>query len=303
MQKSVSYTDKLVRLFNVCLVGLVAVYLFGQTLPLTSQLLSGAKVNFSPKDYEQYSSPLLLAAVILTALLPLARDKDNHPLRFKRTLIGLALVSALCPIAVLFFAPFKVGTMIGFWAAAFLLCSWLFALGRDFLLPLLLKGKNKTKRKKSTHFASLCIHLGFAILAVGIMGVETLSSSYDVNLDIGSQITLADHTFSALSQQNYVTDSGIVRFDVGMSMAGPGGTQRALLPFIEHYPKLGTLHMQPAIAAGFLQDVQVVLSEVPDIQDIIATLHITFFPLMSWIWAGGALMAFGGILTFIPKKD
>jgi cytochrome c-type biogenesis protein CcmF len=54
-----SYSEKLIKCFNVCLLILVAIYLFGQTLPLTSQLILGEKRSFSQFDYETVSSPLL----------------------------------------------------------------------------------------------------------------------------------------------------------------------------------------------------------------------------------------------------
>jgi len=299
-QPSASYPDRLVRLFNACLVGLVLIYLFGQTLPLTSQLFLGEKNSFAPLDYEFYSAPLLLALVILTALFPLAHLKDTNPRRFKRSLVGLLLVSALCPLAVLFFAPLTIYAVLGFWAAAFLLSSWLYALVRDFLLPVLSKPKKKSARSKS--LGALCIHLGFAVMALGILGVENLSATHDVRLRVGEEITLAKHTFSGHFQQNYVTEGGIVRFAFGLTVISPGASQRKLVPLIEHYPKLKTLHAQPAIAAGFLQDVQVVMSQRPNTLDGKAALHITFFPLMSWIWAGGVLMAFGGLLALCVRK-
>jgi cytochrome c biogenesis factor len=46
----------------------------------------------------------------------------------------------------------------------------------------------------------------------------------------------------------------------------------------------------------------VVLKDIPPSQVGAAEFRITFFPLMSWIWAGGTLMSVGGFLSLFFNK-
>jgi cytochrome c-type biogenesis protein CcmF len=297
-----SFSDKLTRLFNFCLVGLVLIYLVGQTLPMTSQLFLPEKMSFTPQDYEAYSAPLLLLVVILTALFPLAHLKDTHPKGFKRTTIALLTISITVPLVLLTNYSLSLIAFIGFWAASFLLCSWLYALISNIVLPLFHKKNGKTTQPRGMALGSILIHLGFAVMALGILGVENISVSYDIHLNLGSDLEISDHTITNLSQDIYQSKNGSLRFENKFKLTPPIGSTYELVPIIKHFPKINSLHAQPAIAVGFLQDVQILMSEIPDGQENISDARVTFFPLMSWIWAGGAIMSVGGLLALFVRK-
>ena len=76
---------------------------------------------------------------------------------------------------------------------------------------------------------------------------------------------------------------------------------------INHLSKSGSLYAEPVVMPGLLKDMQLVLKEIPSTSESAAKLRITFFPLMSWIWAGGGLMAGGGAVSlasgFKRKKE
>jgi cytochrome c-type biogenesis protein CcmF len=135
LKPNTSYSEGLMRFFNLCLVYLVLFYLFGQTLPITSQIFFNEVVSFTSQDYGIYSAPILLIIVILTALFPLTTIKDEEPQRFNRLLKWMAVFSALCPLTLLFFTHLTFLAMLGFWATAFLLSSWLYTFVLDFLFP------------------------------------------------------------------------------------------------------------------------------------------------------------------------
>jgi cytochrome c-type biogenesis protein CcmF len=72
------------------------------------------------------------------------------------------------------------------------------------------------------------------------------------------------------------------------------GRQFELSPILEFFHKREMLHAQPAIHSNMARDIQVVMTALPAGSDFKATLKVYRFPLMGWIWAGGALMALGG---------
>jgi cytochrome c-type biogenesis protein CcmF len=49
------------------------------------------------------------------------------------------------------------------------------------------------------------------------------------------------------------------------------------------------------------QDVYVVLAGI--VGDNVASLSITFNPLVVWVWLGGALMALGGLIVMWPQVE
>ena len=289
-----NFQEKLFRWFNLCLIGLVLIYLFGQTLPLTSQLLTGEKISFTPDNYEKASAPLLLLFVIIMALCPLTDAKAKYFSDFSHRLPALVACSAVFPISALFFSEFSATVMIGFWATGFLFLSWLSVLIRDHLLPMISK---KGSRKCKASFGMRLIHLGLAVMAMGIMGVEVLTRSYDQRMTPGEVVRLSSNTFLLAARDEQINENGDVVFDEKITLTKPTGLTQDLIATIIHISKTGSLFATPAIAPGFLNDVQVVLKEIPPSPTGAAEFRITFFPLMSWIWTGGAFMAAGGFVS------
>ena len=294
--KQASYSDRLTRLFNLCLVGLVLIYLFGQTLPLTSQLFGSESQSFSAGQYETYSAPLLLLLLVLTALCPYPSPAHDRPLWANRKkIIGLLSLAGLPVLALLYFYALSLPAILGFWAAFFLLLSWLAALWRDWLRTL------STRKKPRTRLSVLLLHIGLAIMALGIMGVETLSSVYEGQLVPGDSVAIGAYTIHAGTPQEYTNPDGNLVFELPVRLDNDAFAH-GLLPAILYYTKLDTLYAHPAIAYGWLQDVQVIMEELPEPSNRVYPLRVAFFPLISWIWAGGALMALGGLLGLVKRR-
>ena len=293
-KKAPGVQEKYFRWFNFCIVGLVLIYFFGQTLPLTSQVVVGEAFSFSPENYEQISAPLLVILCIVTALCPHASLKEEDIGAFWRRIIVLGLFAFSFPIGALFFTKFSFGVIIGFWVVGFLLLSWSYAILIDLVLPGIQK---KFARKNKKRIGMLLIHLGLAVMAMGIVGVETLTKPFDRSIAPNEPLLLAGATFNLVERKSRIIENGDIVFDEMIKMTRPNGKTQTITASIKHISKLGSLNALPAISVGFFQDVQVVLKDVPSSQDSAAEFRITFFPLMSWIWAGGSLMAVGGILS------
>jgi cytochrome c-type biogenesis protein CcmF len=289
------FQEGLFRWFNVCIVGLVLIYLFGQTLPLTSQVVQGRAASFTPENYEQISAPLLAVLCLITALCPHAHLADKSKKRFWVKTLGLSSMASIFPIVVLLFAEIGVLTFIGFWVVGFLLFSWVDAL---ILNVVLLFSKNR-KEGNNKRMGMLLIHLGLAVMVVGIMGVETLTTPYDIAIAPGETLSLSGYTIALADRSNRITDTGNVIFEETVEIIPPDGQKQSIVTSINHLSKFGSLHAEPAIIVGFLQDIQFVLKEIPGSPDSVAEFRITFFPLMTWIWVGGGLMAGGGVVSML----
>jgi len=216
--KAIGFQEKLFRWFNVTIVGLVMIYLFGQTLPLTSQVFGGEALSFSPMNYEQISAPLLTILCVVTALCPHASLKEEDKSTFWRRIIVLGACAILFPIAAFFFKEFSLGVLIGFWVAGFLLLSWSYAIFIDVILPVIQK---KYTRKNNKRIGMLLIHLGLAVMVVGIMGVEILSRPFDWSIAPNEPLTLTGTTFNLTERKSRITENGDVVFDEMIEMKRP----------------------------------------------------------------------------------
>jgi len=297
-----SYPEKLIKWFNVCLLILVTIYLFGQTLPLSSQLVLGERRNFSQSNYETVSSSTLLVLVILAALYPIAHLKNTDEKKFKRLLGGLIIISAFCPFILLTFSAVNIYTLLGFWVAAFLLCSWLYAFGCRIIFMLLTKFKKKEQISKRMGLGLIVIHLGFAVMVFGVLGVETLSSTYDVYLREGDEIALGGFVLLGQNERDYVTENNIAQSEFSITVYTPTGSVSELTPIIEYNPKTDIFHTQPAIYNDLIYDIKIVIHQLPITTIEKTGLYIAIFPLISWIWVGGMLMVTGGLFALFVRR-
>lgn len=289
------------RLFFWCILVLVIIYLFGQTLPLTSSLFMARSLSFSPEDYERTSALPLFFLAILTALCPLSMYFETHRHIFWRAAITLSILAAIFPIAALVFTPFSVGLAAGFWAAGFMLLCWTYALLRDIILPIL---QGKAEMTWTPRLGMVAIHIGFAVMAVGIMGVEKMSASQTFTLSPGQPAAAGEFVLTYDAQSSDFIEQGNLAYTAAIMISDVRQDQDFVMKAgIIHYVKTGAFYVVPAVKTGFLRDIQLVLDDFPSSAASNLDLHIAVFPLMSWIWAGGTLMAGGGLLPLFFRRN
>jgi cytochrome c-type biogenesis protein CcmF len=286
---------QLVGLFNIGLILLAGFYLFGQTLPLTSQFLLPERMSLAPAQYEYFSSPLIILLIVITAFFPIAHLVHDDYDKFKRALFTLVFVSFLLTLFLLIFVPASAGIAIGIWAIAFLVTSWLYVLWNDFFIPSLMKHKNERGSKKRISLESILTHLAFALISIGIVGVINYSTQQDLTIPIGEETKIGGATFKVSSSKNYVSNEGRIIYEVQLSMTDQGGRNKIFNPSIEYYPKMESLYAKPSLQLGFQRDVQVVLGTLPNVNDDKVNIRISIFPLMGWIWMGGILLVISGL--------
>lgn len=290
-------THRLVNLFNVILVILTILYLYGQTLPLTSQLILGKKFFFSPIDYKSISAPVLLVMVVVTALFPNTYIRQKNKQKYVRILKWMITISALCPALLLVFTSVTVFASVGFWAITFLIVNWLYLLFLDIFFPIFRKKARKNKSLKWVQLGSIIIHLAFGVLCIGILSVENFSTHQNISLRVGETISIESYEFSGTSLHQKRSSDGSIGISYHVDMRQPNGNMIGFVPEINYLTKFDSFYSEPEIHTNLLRDIQLVMDQTPDLENRKANLKINIFPLMSWIWFGSILMVIGGLIT------
>jgi cytochrome c-type biogenesis protein CcmF len=294
--KNASVADNLIKAFNIVLLLLTAFYLFGQTLPVTSRFFLAESKSLTAEQYELYSAPLLLSLVIITALFPYTRLWTTDRKKMYQMLAAAAISGLMVPIIIRSRWPIDPLIMLAFWVVTFMLISWLFAFWR--ILANRVERKSKITPGWLGHLASVCIHIGFAIMAIGILGAENLAYHTEIRIGENEALVINDYkittgvireTWKHIGQTDYELNTVILE----------NGREILLTTTLEYFPKREMLHAKPSIHASVLRDIQIVMTQLPGTLDQKAILQLYVFPLMSWIWAGGALMALGGFFQLI----
>ncbi len=143
----------------------------------------------------------------------------------------------------------------------------------------------------------MIVHLGVVLIAVGIASSEAYKTDRTATLAVGESVTVADHEFTYLGlgadtneRRNRVWAD--IEID-GDDIYQPARTQFRLM---------GTPVATPSVRAGFTQDLFLVLDQVPSDSSGPIRLRVIVRPMISWLWAGGGLMALGTLLAIFPGR-
>jgi len=284
---------------NVLLVALTAAILWGTLLPLISGIL-GSELVVGATYYERVGAPLFVALLALLAIGPLLpwRRATGSGLR----LIRWPVAAAGCTVAALLVAGVRQpGVLIAMplVAAGLATClleyaqcaqtarrlsgPWLPAVGRVIV---------RNRRRYGAYLA----HVGILAVAAGLIGSHVWQQSRQVTLHPGESVTVARYT---------LTYEGVAQRPAGdhsEQLARLRLGQETLSPARLTYASLGGQAVtQVAIRSTAVDDLYVVLVAPAD--GDAATFAIYVNPLVTWIWAGAALLIVGVLLGHAGRPE
>ena len=287
---------------NLLLIGVVAVVLWGTVLPLVSGMLGQQRV-VGASYYERAAGPLFLAVLALMAAGPLLPWRRAASLPSIRALRWPGAVALLMLAALLVAGLRLIPALIAFplIAGVVATCVTQYArlgrgTGRVFVAAE--SGRKRVPSmlgRRRRRYGAYLAHLGLAVLVTGIAASHFWQQERDVTLAPGQQVTVAGYTLTYTgSEQHQLADHSEL---VGLMRFGDSTLQPALAT----YTGLGGQSLtRVAINTTPLADVYVVLAGTNN--DGSAAFRVFVNPLVSWIWAGGAIIIFGVLLGNLGER-
>ncbi len=266
------------------------VILWGMVFPPLVRAFGGSEFALGAEFFNAGAAPLGLLLVLLTALCPLVRDSRGSKSRLGRDLVltggfGLAVLIVLLALGVRRLYP-----LAAFGLAAMLIATVVLTLVR-----------NKGVRRVSRRYGALLVHLGLAVLVIGIAGSWSYKQSVDGDLPPGGSLYLGkvQVTYQELMSRDSVEKSEI-RARLALAVDGRAGGE--LLPSLEYYPRSDQLWTRVARRGSLGGDVYVTLLAIAGEGDSVS-LRLELHPLIGWLWVGGGIMALGGLIALWPARS
>jgi cytochrome c-type biogenesis protein CcmF len=178
---------------NLVLVGLCFVIFWGTFFPLISEAVSGSKANVGPPWFDHYTTPLALVLVLLSGVGPALAWGRTTPARLPRIFaapIGAAALALVALLAVGGVARRPLAMTL-FCLAAFAVASvaqetWLGARARRSMTgepaPVAFTGLVRRNRRR---YGGYLVHVGVAVLLVGVAASSSFQHVRDVRLRPG----------------------------------------------------------------------------------------------------------------------
>ena len=281
---------------NLLLLGVVAVVLWGTILPLVSGMLGQERV-VGAAYYERAAGPLFVALLALMAVGPLLpwRHAGSPLLRALRWPAGAAvmvlatlLVAGVRSLPALLAIPL-LGAVATTCLVEYGRAGWKVRAARNWS-----KGAALIGRKRRRYGAYLA-HLGLVVLVAGVAASHFWQVEKDVALMPGDHVSVAGYslTYVGAAPRQLADHTELV----GAIRLG----DQTMEPARATYAGLGGQSLtHVAISSTPLADVYVVLTGIG--ADGAASFRIFVNPLVSWIWAGGAIIILGVLLGNLGER-
>jgi cytochrome c-type biogenesis protein CcmF len=277
---------------NVLLVTAMLVVLLGTLLPLVHKQLGLGSISIGEPFFNTLFSGLMAPFALLMGIGPLVRWGRDRP----RKLRMLALFALISTLVLSIMLPWLMENKINAMAAAGLaMACWI------GVLALAEAGLRISRGAKTSfsYWGMVAGHIGLAVTLVGIAFSQNYSVERDVRMMPGDSVQIHDYHFifrqiQALSGPNY--HGTVAVFDI---------TRRGQPTVILHaekrlYNSTGSGMTEAAIDGGITRDLYVALGEALD--DGAWAVRLYYKPFVRWIWAGGVLMAMGGLLCLFDPR-
>lgn len=289
--------ETLLLINNLLLVVATAMILLGTLYPLLLDALSGAKLSVGPPYFNAMFVPLMAALLLALAVGILVRWKDT-PLRWLLGMLTPVLIvsAVLGGLGALAFGDFHWAVL----AVSFLAAWVVLASVRDLLDKTRHKGLlNGVRSLAPSYWGMHLAHIGLVMCALGVVLTSQQSAERDLRLAPGESLELGGYQFVFEGAQhhegpNYTSDRATIH-------VLDGDRQIAVL---HPEKRLYTVQQMPmteaGIDAGFTRDLYVALGE--PLGDGAWAVRVHIKPFVRWIWLGGLMMAFGGMLAASDRR-
>ncbi len=289
--------ETLLLINNLLLVVATAMILLGTLYPLLLDALSGAKLSVGPPYFNAMFVPLMAALLLALAVGILVRWKDT-PLRWLLGMLTPVLIASavLGGLGALAFGDFHWAVL----AVSFLAAWVVLASVRDLLDKTRHKGLlNGVRSLAPSYWGMHLAHIGLVMCALGVVLTSQQSAERDLRLAPGESLELGGYQFVFEGAQhhegpNYTSDRATTRVLDGDRE----------ITVLHPEKRLYTVQQMPmteaGIDAGFTRDLYVALGE--PLGDGAWAVRVHIKPFVRWIWLGGLMMAFGGMLAASDRR-
>jgi cytochrome c-type biogenesis protein CcmF len=337
---------------NVVLVGLCFVIFWGTFFPLISEAVTGQKSSVGPPWFDRYTVPLAIVLVLLSGLGPVIAWRRATATNARRELRGPLVVAAVTAVGLALVAgvatrPFALAMFCtGAFAAAVVVQEFWRGTrarraGSGEAAPAALVSLVRRNRRR---YGGYLVHLGMAVIFVGIAASSAFQRVHDVRLSPNQTARIDGYDVryrratSALSNEK-LTLGAVLDVSKDGRYIATLTTTRGYYPALD--PGLGPVGRyfngeatsEVGMRAGLRRDIwTAVQPDIGAMQSMIdgldkrfplatgrseglllaalatryevapppASFRLIVSPLVEWIWLGGAIAAFGGLIALWP---
>jgi cytochrome c-type biogenesis protein CcmF len=271
---------------NLLLSVILGIVFLGTLYPLFVEALSGEKLSVGAPYFNAVAGPLALLLALLVGIGPLLSwRRERRPVWNRLKVAALLGVTALA-ITIIIAPEMTILPRLGLTVAAFLACA--------SILPLV--GRNPLRTPLAT-WGMVVAHFGIAVALTGMAMNGAFTSERLAVIKPGDKLSVGPWTVllkdvTPTAGKNWTALEGDLR-------ASRGGGVKVLKPQTRYFSDPPMETNEAAIDTFWNGQLYTVIGK-PDASGG-WQLRLWWKPFVTLIWAGGALIAFGGALALLGR--
>lgn len=287
--------ESLLLVNNVLLAVAAGAVLLGTLYPLFIDALGMGKISVGPPYFNLVFVPLMVPALLLIAVGPVAN--------WKRAKLRDVLKQLNLPLFIAVVAGVSVPFLYGRWSAlvalGIALAAWIATAVVMGIFKRMRATRSGLLAQPRSWMGMHIAHLGVAVFLVGVTLVMGYETEQDIRMAPGQTVTAAGYelTFRGVRSElgaNYAAQVG----DIVLSR--DGRQLRLMHPEKRNYFSSEMPMTEVAIDANGLRHLYVALGE--PLADGAWSVRVHHKPFIDWIWIGCILMALGGLLAISDRR-
>jgi len=286
---------------NVLLSVAAGSVLLGTLYPLIIDVLGMGKLSVGPPYFNSVFVPLMVPAVFLMGVGPIARwKKASLPelaVRLRWAFLASAATALLLPFVLGQWKPLvSLGLMLAIWIVSTAILNI-----RDRLKTMSgpLSVFQKLGMQTRSYYGMQLAHIGVAVFIVGVTLVTGYQSEQDVRMDVGDTVNAGGYSF----RFNGITNIAGPNYQAAraeIEVSRNGNVINKMYPEKRSYTASGNVMTETAIDTGLFRDLYISLGE--PVSGGAWSVRVYYKPFVDWIWGGALIMAIGGGLALSDRR-
>jgi cytochrome c-type biogenesis protein CcmF len=292
---------------NVLFLAITFAVLFGTLYPVIVEATSGARATVGAPWFNRVNAPIFVALLFLAGVGP-ALPWGGASWATVRERFAVPILAAVVVVVAGWALAVRDAAPLGILALATFV---LFVMGDEVVrgararrrsrgeaLPLaVVRLATRNRRRYGGYLA----HVGICVMAVAIAVSATLGIDATATLKPGERMSIGAYTvtYDRLVSAPLPDDPRVVETRAELTLAGP--QSGAVATALRDYPNSSTPIATPVVRSALGEDLYVTLLAYDPAARTV-TLHVFVNPMVSWIWAGGAIVALGALFAIWPDR-
>src|SRR5689334_20151400 len=298
---------------NLLLVGIAFSVLWGTLFPILSEAVRGTKITVGPPFFDRVNVPLGLLLLALTGVGPLIAWRKASTANLRRQFVGPVLTGVVALVALLAAGMRDGYAVIALALAAFVAGTVVQEFYRGVRARRRMHGESvptalfRLVERNRRRYGGYIVHVGVLIYFVAFAGMA-FKVQREATLKPGDSIEMRSpfgHTYrfthvgiSQYEALNRIVSAATVQVAIDGRPAGLLTSAKR-----QHADSFKRPSFEPSTEAGIRsgprEDLYLVFAgAVNGTEEAVYRFNIN--PLVWWVWFGGFVLAFGGIVTMWP---